>query len=115
MAIQNDFDTNAVLKQFKDDKEIPNWARNDVAWAVVNGIITGSDGKFLPKGTLNREQTVAIIHRAVNLVMNSVGTTTPDDAVNTAITELKAQMESMQDGMEESIDAIIAPIKEELT
>ena len=50
------------LSNFPDSNEVSNWAREGVKWAVGRGIINGSQGKIVPKGTATRAEAAAMIY-----------------------------------------------------
>lgn len=53
-----------LLSAFKDEDEIPDWAREAVAWAVQTGIMKGkSKTRFDPNAPVKRSELAAIIHR----------------------------------------------------
>lgn len=56
-------DPDAVLAQFPDAAELPEWAVEPFAWAVQNGIINGMDGKLAPAYTANRAQVAVMLYR----------------------------------------------------
>ena len=56
-------DADAVLAQFSDAAELPDWAVAPFAWAVGNGVINGMDGKLAPNGTANRAQVAVMLYR----------------------------------------------------
>ena len=51
---------------FSDTGEIASWARDAVAWAVQQGILTGSGGMLRPKGNVTRAQAAEILMRFVD-------------------------------------------------
>ena len=55
------------LSVFPDRDEVPRWAAGDLAWAVENGLIKGSNlgGRdyLLPEGKATRAQFVTILQR----------------------------------------------------
>lgn len=52
------------LGVYTDSRNIPQASRNAMAWAVANGIITGSsDGKLNPNTTVSRAQFCVILYR----------------------------------------------------
>lgn len=55
-------DPNYATK-YKDDYKITDYARDSIYVATELGLMSGSDGKFNPKGTLTRAQAAAIIDR----------------------------------------------------
>ena len=59
-AVQGDLGT------FADADSIHDWAREAMAWAVSQGILTGKDGKRLdPQGTATRAEVATILQRFV--------------------------------------------------
>lgn len=62
MGSKNTNTTN--LGNFTDSRNIPASAKNAMAWAVANGIITGTtDGRLNPSGTVSRAQFCVILYR----------------------------------------------------
>jgi len=49
------------ISSFPDKSDVSSWASFAMSWAVGEGIINGSDGKLLPKGTATRAQTAQIL------------------------------------------------------
>ena len=57
-----------MLKGFADADAIPAWAKEDMAWAVASGILTGiSETAVAPLMTLSRAQLAVILARALEL------------------------------------------------
>ena len=56
-----------VLSVFPDRDEAPRWAAGDLAWAVENGLIKGSNlggqDYLQPEGRATRAQVVTILQR----------------------------------------------------
>lgn len=53
-------------KDFLDDDEIDDWAKNSVKLAVLNGFIEGmEDNKFNPKESTTRAQATTVIYRVI--------------------------------------------------
>ena len=50
-----------LLLDYADNQSISSWAREAMAWAVYNRVITGSDGKLLPRNNATRAQAAVII------------------------------------------------------
>lgn len=50
-----------LLLDYADNESISPWAREAMAWAVYNRVITGSDGKLLPRNNATRAQAAVII------------------------------------------------------
>lgn len=53
----------SVLDKYPDTSSISSEALEAMAWAVENGIIKGSDGKWAPQGTADRSQAITMIMR----------------------------------------------------
>lgn len=68
------------LLSFPDWLNTSEYAQQAMAWAVTHGVLSGSDGKLLPKGTATRAQTAQILYNAKDLLTNQVDTV-PTDAV----------------------------------
>ena len=49
---------------FPDAGNVSSWARDAMAWAVDEGIITGSGGRLLPQGSATRAEIAAMVARA---------------------------------------------------
>jgi hypothetical protein len=57
-------DADALLSQFVDTGKISSWARNGVAVAVSEGIVTGrGGGRFAPKDNATRAEAVVMLKR----------------------------------------------------
>lgn len=52
-----------LLLEFKDNKDIPNWARESVAIVLKSKIMIGSNGKFLPTDNATRAESVTTMYR----------------------------------------------------
>ncbi|MBQ4561339.1 MAG: InlB B-repeat-containing protein [Clostridia bacterium] len=50
-----------LLSDYSDSTNISSWAREAMAWAVYNRVISGSDGKLLPRNNATRAQAAVII------------------------------------------------------
>jgi len=61
----------ADFTDFPDGSKVSPWAKEAMAWAVGNSIITGKekeDGKYLdPQGEASRAECAVIIERFMNL------------------------------------------------
>lgn len=56
--------TQETLEDFVDGDSVSAWAKEAMTWAVVNGIVTGKDGKRLdPQGTATRAEVATILQR----------------------------------------------------
>lgn len=54
----------ADLGSFTDEKSVDLWAKTAMSWAAAKGLITGTDNNDLdPRGSADRAQTAAILHR----------------------------------------------------
>ncbi len=52
-----------ALSSFRDAGSVASWARDAVAWAVEQKLLTGSGGKLNPTATATRCQVAAVVHR----------------------------------------------------
>lgn len=46
---------------YPDWNEVPDWAKDAMAWAVEQGVIGGSDGKLLPNAACSRAEAAAML------------------------------------------------------
>ncbi|MGM9599871.1 MAG: S-layer homology domain-containing protein, partial [Faecousia sp.] len=53
------------LNIFSDEKQLSDYAKDAVQWAVAEQIINGSDGKLLPQGSATRAQVATILMRFI--------------------------------------------------
>lgn len=53
--------SDTLLLDYSDNESISTWSREAMAWAVYNRVITGSDGKLLPRNNATRAQAAVII------------------------------------------------------
>jgi hypothetical protein len=61
--------TNGSIDSFSDATGVASYANAALAWAVENGIVTGTtDGKLNPEGTATRAQVAAMVARYVNAI-----------------------------------------------
>jgi 2',3'-cyclic-nucleotide 2'-phosphodiesterase (5'-nucleotidase family) len=51
------------LSAFSDAGSVASWAKDAMAWAVGEGLVTGSNGALNPAGTATRAQVVTILYR----------------------------------------------------
>ena len=61
-----DEETLAKLDNFADKAEIGTWAMNAMAWAVAEGIISGTGAGLSPKLDMTRGQLVTLINNIYN-------------------------------------------------
>lgn len=60
--------TEASLTRFSDAAKVSPWASDAIAWAVVNGILTGKPGGLLdPQGLATRAEVSAMLERFISL------------------------------------------------
>lgn len=53
-----------AIESYSDNHKVADWAKNAMAWAVENGIITGKGAGVLdPKGTANRAEVAVMLTR----------------------------------------------------
>ena len=64
LAINEKVDT-AILDQFKDVKDIADWAKNDIAAIVASGYVGGNDGKLNPNANITRAEFAVVMDRLV--------------------------------------------------
>lgn len=62
--IQNTEADAAILNQFKDNADISDWARKDIAALVQAGIISGDNGQLRPQDSVTREEFAALLYKA---------------------------------------------------
>ena len=53
----------ADYSKFSDSKNISDFAKKGMNWAVGAGVITGSQGKLLPQGSASRAEAVSMIYK----------------------------------------------------
>ena len=54
------------LMKFSDQSRIADWARENVAWAVGYGLLSGREDNLLdPQGNTTRAETAAILNRFI--------------------------------------------------
>ena len=46
---------------YPDWAEVPDWAKDAMAWAVEQGVIGGSDGRLLPNSACSRAEAAAML------------------------------------------------------
>ena len=66
-----DLKSNGNLVKFPDRNDVSKWAEESMKWAVGAGIISGSDGKLLPKGTATRAQVATVLKAFVENIMEA--------------------------------------------
>ncbi len=65
-----DTDRTDDLAAFADAGDVSGYAREAIAWAVANGIITGTDsGRLNPSGSASRAQVATVVMRLVALMV----------------------------------------------
>ena len=52
-----------ALRDYRDGESVSDWAKSAMAWAVEQGILTGSGGKLLPRTGTTRAQAVTLLAR----------------------------------------------------
>jgi hypothetical protein len=52
-----------VLDAFNDNSKVSSFAKEAMAWAVANGIITGKNGKLAPTDSASRAEIATIVMR----------------------------------------------------
>ncbi len=65
-AAKHDVDVSARadLSKYTDAKQISDWARDAMEWAVACGLVVGRNETTLPpRGSMTRAELTAIIHR----------------------------------------------------
>lgn len=66
------------FEAFSDSREISGYAQTPLHWAVGAGIITGSNGKILPKNNATRAQTAAMLMRFDQNIVKPSTSESPD-------------------------------------
>ena len=61
---------NEELTKFDDNNFISPWAQEGAAIAVHNGVIGGTDGKFIPKEKATRAETAVMLYRLYELILD---------------------------------------------
>ena len=51
------------LQDYRDGGSVSDWAKSAMAWAVEQGILTGSGGKLLLRAGTTRAQAVTLLAR----------------------------------------------------
>lgn len=59
-----------MLNQFNDAHNISNWAKQGAAISAHNKLIVGDNGKFKPREDATRVETVAILHKLYELIID---------------------------------------------
>ena len=59
----------ASLTGFSDAASVSTYAKTPLSWAVAEGLVKGTDGRLLPKGSATRAQVAAILHRFVENIV----------------------------------------------
>ena len=59
----------ASLTGFSDATSVSTYAKTPLSWAVAEGLVKGTDGRLLPKGSATRAQVAAILHRFVENIV----------------------------------------------
>lgn len=66
-----DVSAGADLSVFPDGADVSEFAQEAMSWAVAEGLISGDNGNINPQGIASRAQTVTIIKRYVDNVVNA--------------------------------------------
>lgn len=62
---------NMIENVFADRASIPNWAKEDAAYALENSIMRGADGnRFLPQNSSTRAEAATVIYNALKFFNN---------------------------------------------
>lgn len=56
------------MKQFPDSDNVSEFAKPAMAWAVANGLITGSDGKLKPQDAASRLECAVVVQRFMETI-----------------------------------------------
>ena len=56
------------MKQFPDSDDVSEFAKPAMAWAVANGLITGSDGKLKPQDAASRLECAVVVQRFMETI-----------------------------------------------
>ena len=59
----------ASLTGFSDAASVSTYAKTPLSWAVAEGLVKGTAGQLLPKGSATRAQVAAILHRFVENIV----------------------------------------------
>lgn len=59
----------ASLTGFSDAASVSTYAKTPLSWAVAEGLVKGTAGRLLPKGSATRAQVAAILHRFVENIV----------------------------------------------
>ena len=57
------------LTGFSDAASVSTYAKTPLSWAVAEGLVKGTAGRLLPKGSATRAQVAAILHRFVENIV----------------------------------------------
>lgn len=57
----------SILSNFGDEESITYWARAGMAWAVENGLMSGSDGNLNPQGQITRTEVAVMLYQFAGL------------------------------------------------
>ncbi len=63
-----------VLNKFSDEKNVSNWAKDEVASLVAAGYVAGSDGKLNPKASITRAEFAQLMDNILKHYVKSSGT-----------------------------------------
>ena len=55
--------SSASLSGFSDANRVSSWSKDAMKWAVARKIMSGSDGKLMPQGTLTRAQASVMLRQ----------------------------------------------------
>lgn len=58
------------LSKFKDGNSVASWAQEAASIAVYNGVIDGSNGKFMPKSNATRAEAAVMLYRLYKLILD---------------------------------------------
>ncbi|MEG2008682.1 MAG: S-layer homology domain-containing protein, partial [Oscillospiraceae bacterium] len=58
--------TGGNISRFADAASVAGYAKDAMAWAVESGLLIGSEGKLLPKGSAYRAQVAAVLSRYID-------------------------------------------------
>ena len=59
--------SSASLSGFSDANRVSSWSKDAMKWAVARKIMSGSDGKLMPQGTLTRAQASVMLRQFASL------------------------------------------------
>ena len=105
-------DAAPVLEQFSDRAQVGSWARESAATVVSLGIVAGNtNGTLTPTATGSREQTLALMLRTYNYLVEELGITPAKSEPTAQKSAAEAQVPTASDAEQTAQSDTTVPVE----